>query len=105
MAIATTIERDLGMAALETALDVAAERRRPTGLDRGHDTALATIEAAGTGETIGVAVAAEDIRHLQGWPHPATALGRRSSLAQSARLGYGQVQAIKRALRRSDRSG
>ena len=46
-------------------LDMAAERRRAAGLDRAHDAPLDAPEMAGMRLTIGLAVAAEDIRHLQ----------------------------------------
>ena len=54
------------MPALPTAPNVATEGRRAAGLDRRHYAVLATIEVAGIGLAIGLAVAAEDIRHLQG---------------------------------------
>lgn len=54
------------MPALLAAPNVASERRRAAGLDRGHDATLAAIEVTGIGFTIGRSVAAEDIRHLKG---------------------------------------
>jgi hypothetical protein len=43
------------MPALLAAPNVASERRRAAGLDRGHDAALAAIEVAGIGLAIGLA--------------------------------------------------
>jgi hypothetical protein len=53
------------MATLLAAANVTSERRRTAGLDRGHHATLATIEVAGIGLAVGLAVAAEDIRHLE----------------------------------------
>ncbi len=42
-----------------------AQRRRPAQLDRAHHATLDPAEMAVMGLAIGIAVAAEDIRHLQ----------------------------------------
>ena len=46
-------------------LDVTAERRRAAGLDRRHDAELAMAHMTSVSGTPRLAVAAEDIRHLQ----------------------------------------
>ena len=65
MAVAARIVGDANEAALGAALDMAAERRGPARLDRTHDAALGAAEVAGMRLAIGLAVAAEDVRHLQ----------------------------------------
>jgi hypothetical protein len=47
------------------ALDVSAENRCATNLDRSHDTALTEAHVTGIGHAPGLAVAAEDVRRLQ----------------------------------------
>jgi len=42
-----------------------AERRAPAELDRAHHPTLDPAEVTGVSQAIGLAVAAEDIRHLQ----------------------------------------
>lgn len=74
-------------------LNMPTERRRPAQLDRGHDTALHPAEMAFVNSGIGMTMTAEDIRHLQLGTHGGTS-GWRHHL---------EGQAIKRALRRSDR--
>src|SRR5204863_9249337 len=78
------------VAAIVAALDVAAERRGATELDRCHDAPLAEAQVTLVGGTPSGAVAAEDIRHLQPW----TRHGRRLSPALSppcstVRAGFG----------------
>ena len=51
--------------AVLTGLDMTAKRRSPAELDRGHDAALDAAEMAVMGNTIGMIMATEDIRHLQ----------------------------------------
>ena len=46
---------------------MAAERRRATALDGGHDFQLGEAQVTGVGGTPGGAVIAEDIRDLQCW--------------------------------------
>ena len=46
-------------------LDMAAQGRRPAQFDGAHHPPLDTSEMAGPSLAIGIAVAAEDIRHLQ----------------------------------------
>ena len=53
------------MSAVLATLDVTAERRRATNLDRRHDAALGEAYVAGIGRAPRLTVAAEDIRHLQ----------------------------------------
>jgi hypothetical protein len=79
MAIPTRIVGDADQAAIGTALDVAAEGRRPTGLDRAHDAALCSPKMTGMSLTVSLAVAAEDVRHFQRG-HDRLASGRRGIL-------------------------
>jgi hypothetical protein len=67
MPIAATIVGDLGMSALTTALDMATNSGCAAGLDRCHHAQLTTIEVTGIGAAVGLAVAAEDIRHFELW--------------------------------------
>ena len=53
------------MATVIAALDVAAEGCGAANLDRRHDTALGEAEVAGIRRAPCLAVAAEDVRHLQ----------------------------------------
>jgi hypothetical protein len=53
------------MAAVFAGLEVTTERCSPTELDSRHDAALHAAEMAIVGETISLAMAAEDLRHLQ----------------------------------------
>ena len=64
MAVAARIVSDPQVGAIFASLDMAAERRRPAGLDGRHDFQLAEAHMAGVGAAPGRAVAAEDIRHL-----------------------------------------
>jgi hypothetical protein len=66
MPIPATAVGDLSMPTLLAAPNVATEGRRAAGLDRRHHPTLATIEVAAIGLAIGLAMAAEDIRHLKG---------------------------------------
>ena len=52
-------------------LDMAAERRGAASLDGGHDAALVGQEPTMLRDTERIAVAAEDVRHLQGGTHRA----------------------------------
>ncbi len=65
MAVATRIIGDANQAALGAALDMAAKPGSAARLDRCHDAAFGATEAAGMCLAISLAVAAEDIRHLQ----------------------------------------
>jgi hypothetical protein len=55
---------------------MSAERRRAAGLDRGHDFALIEREPVALRDAKTVAVAAEDVRHLQLRAHGALLFGR-----------------------------
>src|SRR5262245_50870587 len=66
MPIPATAVGDLLMPTLLAATYVAPEDRRAAGLDRRHNPTLATIEVAGIGLAIGLAVVAEDFRYLKG---------------------------------------
>ena len=50
------------------AFDMPAQRRRSAGFDRRHDAALSVGQTAGLIDTLGGAVAAEDVRHLDRRP-------------------------------------
>src|SRR4051794_18303101 len=71
MSIAARIIGDTNETALGAALDMAAERRGATRLDRAHDAPFGAAEVAGMRLAVRLAVAAEDIRHLErghDWP-------------------------------------
>ena len=65
VAVAAGVVGDARVRAVLAALDMTAERRGAADLDRRHDAQLAEAHMAGVGGTPGLAVAAEDIRHLQ----------------------------------------
>jgi hypothetical protein len=67
--IAAGIVGDAGFATILATFDMTAERRRSAGFDRRHDAALSRGQTAGLIDTIGGAVAAEDVRHLERGPH------------------------------------
>ena len=81
--------------AIAALFGVAAERVRPAGLDRRHDAALDAAEMRSVGATERIAVAAEDIRHLQ----------RRAHRRRSGGWRHLQPQAVERAWRAADRAG
>ena len=61
-----------------TARDVAAELGGAAGLDGRHHLELAQAQVSGVRSAVGLAVGAQDVGHLQGWPHgltPAAASG------------------------------
>jgi hypothetical protein len=76
MPVAAGIVGDASLAAILAALDMSAERRRPAGLDRGHDLALIEGEPVALRGAKTVAVATEDVRHLQLRAHGALLFGR-----------------------------
>ena len=63
--VAAGVVGDARVRAVLAALDMTAERRGATDLDRRHDAPLAEAQMALVGGTPGGTVAAEDIRHLQ----------------------------------------
>jgi hypothetical protein len=65
MAIATGIVGDGRVSAVLAARDMAAERRRPTALDRRHHLELAEAHMAGVGVTPRQSEVAEDIRYFE----------------------------------------
>ena len=65
MAVAAGVVGDADEAALGAALDMAAERGGAARFDRRHDAALDAAEMTGMGLAVSLAVAAEDVRHLQ----------------------------------------
>jgi len=69
VAIAARVVGDAGHAAVCTGFDMAAERRRAAGHDGAHDAPLCAAEMAFVIAAIGVAVPAEDVRHLQSRGH------------------------------------
>jgi hypothetical protein len=74
---------------------VAAERRRPAGLDRCHNTPLDPAEMSVMPITERCAVAAEDIRHLH----------RRTHRRRSGRRRYLKAQMVERTRRATDGAG
>jgi hypothetical protein len=66
--VAAAVVGDLAVTAVAAALDVPAKRRRPARANRSHDLELAPAQMPGIDLAIGVAVAAENIRHLQRRP-------------------------------------
>src|SRR5262245_60432509 len=66
MAIPTARVGDLLLPTHAALPNMSSERRRTAGLNRGHHATLATIEVVGIGLAIGLAVATEHIRHLEG---------------------------------------
>jgi len=69
MAVTTRVVRAPNQSAIGTVLDVAAQHRRSTRLDRRHHAALGSAETFRVGVPICRAVAAENIRHLQRGTH------------------------------------
>ena len=65
MAIAAGVVPDALVAAGVTLFDVPAKRRRPAPHDRGHDTALRSRQRSAVLLTIGIAEAAEYLRHFR----------------------------------------
>ena len=65
MPIATAVVGNAGVAAVLTAFDMAAERRRAAALDRAHHLELVEADVTGIGLTPCRAMRAEDIRDLQ----------------------------------------
>jgi hypothetical protein len=63
----------------DAALDMAAKRRGPARLDRAHDAALSSAKMTDARLTIRLAVAMEDVRHLQ-CGHGRIGSGRRGAL-------------------------
>src|SRR3954470_8288309 len=93
MPVATRIIGDANETALRAALDMAAERRGAACLDRTHDAPFGAAEMAGVPLTVRLAVAAEDVRHLErGHDRPASVWRR-----------FRQLQPVERANRVADR--
>ena len=65
MAVAARIVGDTDEVTFRAALDMTAEPSRAACLDRAHDAAFDPAEVAGMRLSIRLAVAAEDVRHLQ----------------------------------------
>lgn len=65
MAVAAGVVGEAGMGAVLASLDMAAERRGTAGLNGRHNAELRRAHMPGTRRTPRLAVAAEDIRHLQ----------------------------------------
>ena len=90
MAIAARVVGDARRAAIVAGLDMAAERCRSAGHNGAHDAPLDAAEVSFVRAAIGIAVAAENIRHLQVRGHVPRRSGGRHDL---------QRQPIERALR------
>ena len=67
--VATAVVGDADHAAVVALLDMPAERRGAASLDRGHDAALVGQEPTALRGTERIAMAAEDVRHLQRGAH------------------------------------
>ena len=80
--VPAAVVRDALMPALIALVDMAARRRRAAALDRGHDAALRRRQGRVVPLTIGVAVAAEHIRHFR--PRPGHGRALRSARARRA---------------------
>lgn len=93
MAVPARVVGNPDEAALRTALDMTAERRRAARLDRSHDAPFGAAEMTGMGVAVALAVAAEDVRHLE------RGHDRRISVRRRLR----QVQPVERAGRVADR--
>src|SRR5271167_4168389 len=65
MPVAAGVVSDADGAAILALLGMPAERRGPAELDRAHHPTLDPAKVTGVSQAIGLAVAAEDIRHLQ----------------------------------------
>jgi hypothetical protein len=65
MAVATRVVGNTNEVALRAAFNVTSERRRAARLDRCHDAPIRATEMTGMGHPIGLAMAAEDVRHLE----------------------------------------
>ena len=76
MPVAAAIENDADRAAILATLDMTAERRRSARLDRGHHLALLMRQTAALGGAKSLAMAAEDVRHLQLRAHEPGSFGR-----------------------------
>jgi hypothetical protein len=95
MTVATRILGNADQAAVGTTLGTATELSCPARLDRAHDAALCSAKMTGTRLTIRLAVAAEDVRHLQ------SGYGRFGS----GRRDAFQLEPVERADRVADRRG
>ena len=95
MPVAAGVVGDADQAAIRAVLGMAAQRRRPAQLDGAHHAPLDAAEMTVMGAAIGVAVAAEDIRHFQTGRHGAAGSGGRHHL---------QRQPVERALGSPDRA-
>ena len=74
----TRVIGDSEIAAVVAAIDMAAQRRRSTVLDRRHDLQLGKAEMPGLGETVAGTHGPEDVGDLQrGGPHGLSAARRR----------------------------
>jgi hypothetical protein len=93
MPVAARVVGAADEAAIGAGLGVPAQRRRPAQLDSAHHPPLDAAQVTVMRAAIGIAVAAEDIRHFQAGRHDADGSGGRH---------YLQPQPVKRALGPSD---
>ena len=93
------------MTALIALLDMAAERGGPAEFDRGHDAPLRRAKRRAMLRTIGVAVAAEHVRHFQ--PRPGHRRRGSEGLGRGGRRRHGRRprQQIQGARRGADLAG
>ena len=93
--VATAVVGDADHAAVVALLDMAAERRGAASLDRGHDAALVRQEPTALRGTECIAVAAEDVRHLQRGTHRSRYSGGiTSSESRSNGLGVPAISPV-----------
>ena len=93
MPVAAGVVGDPGCAAIVALFDMAAERSRAAGGDGAHDASFHPTDVAGVCLAKQLAVAAEDVRHIQSGRHDPASGGRNDF----------DIQAIERALRLADR--
>jgi hypothetical protein len=93
--VTTAVVGDANQAAVIALLDMAAERRGAASRDGGHDTALVGQEPTVLRGTERIAMAAEDVSHLQREAHCARyAGGITSSASRSNGLGVPAISPV-----------
>ena len=87
MSVAAGVVGAANQPAVAALLDVPSQRRRPADLDRRHDASLDPAEMSRMAATERVAVAAEDIRHLQRRTHRRRLRAAASPQGAAGRVG------------------
>ena len=85
VAVAAGVVGDRQMGAVVAARDMAAHLGGAAGFDGRHDLELIKAQASGVGGAEGLAMGAQDVGHLQGWPRHVSRLRPRA--ASAARAG------------------